>query len=356
LRDPVLLDIRPYCLRLKRPWQTSRGIFTQRRGWLVRAAAEGLCGYGDCAPLPEAGTETPEAAWAALSRLADQTNGRPLHAVLAEIAEADSPTPAARCAVECALLDLAAKGAGVPLRLVLSPESAALVRVNAALGPLRELTPKVLRGTCHQGFRVLKVKVGLEPPVIELRRLRELSAAIPPEATFRLDANGAWDLAEATRFIAGLCHLPIESLEEPLGAPDADALGRLQAQAGFPLALDESLPRLDPELRLAGLTVRRLVLKPAVIGGLRRTLAVAERARDHGLQVVITSLLESAAGLWPVAQLAAAVASTAPQGLATSDWLADDLGPAPMPTGGCIPLPAGAGSGFSPSAEWSSHV
>ena len=350
------LDFRPYCLRLKRPWQTSRGVLTQRRGWLVRAAAEGLCGYGDCAPLPEAGTETPEAAWAGLSRLADQANGRPLQAVLAEIAEADPPTPAARCALECALLDLAAKGAGVPLRLLLFPESPALVRVNAALGPLRELAPKILQATCRQGFRVLKVKVGLEPPDVELSRLRELSAAIPPEATFRLDANGAWDLTEAARFIAGLSHLPIESLEEPLRAPDADALGLLQEGAGFPLALDESLPRLDPELRLAALPVRRLVLKPALIGGLRRTLALAERARGHGLQVVITSLLESAAGLWPVAQLAAAVASSLPQGLATSDWLADDLGSAPTPTGGCIPLSAGAGSGFCPSAEWSSHV
>jgi len=350
------LDIRPYCLRLKRPWQTSRGVLTQRRGWVVRATAKGLCGYGDCAPLAQAGTETPEAARAALSRLAEQATGRPLQAVLAEIAEARPLTPAARCALECALLDLAAKAAGVPLRLLLSPESPALVRVNAALGPLRKLTPKIVEAVCIQGFRVLKVKVGLEPPAVELSRLRELSAAIPPEATFRLDANGAWGLGEAARFIAGVSRLPIESLEEPLRSPDADALGRLQAQAGFPLALDESLPRLDPALRLASLPVRRLVLKPAVIGGLRRTLAVASRARDHGLQVVVTSLLESAAGLWPMAQLAAAVASTAPQGLATSDWLADDLGPAPMPTGGCISLPPRAGSGFCPNAEWSSHV
>jgi o-succinylbenzoate synthase len=350
------LDTQPYCLRLKRPWQTSRGVLTQRKGWLVRAAAEGLCGYGDCAPLPEAGTETPEAAGAALSRLADQASGRPLQAVLAEIAQAGPPAPAARCAVECALLDLAAKGAGAPLRVLLSPESPALLRVNAALGPLWRQTPKILQTTCREGFRILKVKAGLEPLAIELSRLRELSAAMPPEAAFRLDANGAWNPAEATRFITGLGHLPIESLEEPLRAPDADALGRLQAEAGFPLALDESLLRLDPELQLAGLPVRRLVLKPAVIGGFTKTLAIAERARHLGLQVVITSLLESAAGLWPVAQLAAAVASPAPQGLATSDWLAEDLGPAPMPTGGCITFPAAAGSGFRPSAEWSGHV
>jgi o-succinylbenzoate synthase len=350
------LDALPYCLPLRRPWQTSRGVVTHRRGWLVRAQGEAFCGYGDCAPLPEAGTETPEAAGAALSLLADQIGRRRLQSALAEIPREATPTPAALSAVECALLDLAAKGAGVPLRLLLSPAAPIRVQVNAALGPLRDLTPEMLGSARRQGFRVLKVKVGLEAPAVEARRIRELSASMPPQTTFRLDANGAWSLAEASKHISDLNHLPIESLEEPLRAPDLDALRRLQAEASFPLALDESLPRLDPELRLQGIPVRRLVLKPAVVGGFRRTLAVAARARALGLQVVVTSLLESAAGLWPIAQLAAAIASPVPQGLATSDWLAEDLGPAPVPAGGYIDLPADTGSGFRPSGERTRHV
>jgi L-alanine-DL-glutamate epimerase-like enolase superfamily enzyme len=63
---------------------------------------------------------------------------------------------------------------------------------------------------------------------------------------------------------------------------------------------------------------------------------------------VVTSVVESAAGLWPTAQLAAATGSRIPHGLATADWLAADLGGAPRPIGGRLWLPARPGSGFKP--------
>ena len=49
-------------------------------------------------------------------------------------------------------------------------------------------------------------------------------------------------------------------------------------------------------------------------------------------------------------QLAAAIGSPLPHGLATADWLAEDLGPAPHVHLGRIELPATAGSGFLPYA------
>ncbi|MGB5833742.1 MAG: o-succinylbenzoate synthase, partial [Thiohalocapsa sp.] len=65
--------------------------------------------------------------------------------------------------------------------------------------------------------------------------------------------------------------------------------------------------------------------------------------------VVLTSLVESAAGLWASVQLAAATGSPLTHGLATGDWLARDLGLAPVPRAGRILLPDVAGSGFEPT-------
>ena len=54
----VAADWLPYCLPLKRPWQTSRGSIGERRGKLYRLqTADGLTGWGDCAPLPEFGID-----------------------------------------------------------------------------------------------------------------------------------------------------------------------------------------------------------------------------------------------------------------------------------------------------------
>ena len=362
------IEFIPYRLPLTRAWRSACGQLDERRGWLVKVRCGGLRGYGDCAPLPAAGTEGVVAAWDWLNAWRVRALRRPLGAALDELAEADpeigtawgsDPAPAARYAAECTLADLAAQGAGVSLAHWLStgdpregggsPSGAlGLVPVNAALGALGGITPAVVWACGAAGYKVLKVKVGLGPPEEDLRRLTALAQHIPEGVALRLDANRAWNLGQASDVIAGLAALPVESLEEPLRDPNATDLRRLQAEAGFPLALDESLHGPGATWNLGDLPVRRVVLKPAAIGGLGRTLALAARARDAGLEVVLTSLIDSAAGLWPTVHLAAAVGGKIPHGLATAHWLARDLGESPRPECGWISVPTGPGGGFLP--------
>lgn len=340
------LGLRPYRLPLSRPWVSARGGFSQRRGWLVTASAGGLRGYGDCAPLPAAGTET---ILAARRRLHQATTppGSP-SAGSARAGSERRPTPAADFALDCARADLESRLAAQPLRRHLAPGAGDRVPVNAILGALIDTQVADLALAVHQGFRVIKLKVGLAAPEHELARLKTLAAALPPGIGLRLDANGAWDPDTAAAVITALAAFPVESLEEPLAGSDWPALGRLQARAHFPLALDESVAAAAATLDPTALPVRRVVLKPAVQGGLRRTLDTARRLQAGGIEVVLTSLVESAAGLWPSAQLAAALGSTIPQGLATATWLGADLGPPPPIRDGWLHLPATPGSGFEP--------
>jgi o-succinylbenzoate synthase len=315
----------------------------------VRCEVGQFRGYGDCAPLPAAGTEDEAAAWAWLCAWRERALGRPLRSALQDLAEADVRSPTGQFAAECAMADVAAQLEGLPLARWLDPstDSARSVPVNAALGGLVVLTPEDLAASAAEGYRVFKVKVGVEALDVELDRLARLADALPPGGQFRLDVNGAWTLHQARRALTALDELPIEALEEPLRHPDLDALSLLQARVGFPLALDESLTRgAWPDL--SAVPVRRLVLKPAVLGGLRRTLAMARAAQAVGLEVVVTSLIETSAGLWPTLQLAAAVGSPIPQGLATAGWLTQDLGEPPRPEAGAIAVSAVPGGGFLP--------
>ena len=74
-------------------------------------------------------------------------------------------------------------------------------------------------------------------------------------------------------FFAGVAHLPIDGVEEPLANPSLEKLRVLQETVPFALAVDESLFELVAEKLFAMQAVRRLVLKPARIGGLRRDAA-----------------------------------------------------------------------------------
>jgi o-succinylbenzoate synthase len=352
--ETVLLH--PYCLPLRRPWTTARGRMLVREGWLVVASCAGIRGYGDCAPLPEAGTEFPETAWHALRVWRDRLPGQSIPQALESLSGTSGHAPAAAYSMECALLDLESRLQGLPLHGLLNREATNSVPVNGALGPLDTLAESDLRQAAADGFRVLKIKVGVRDPRVELQGLRTLANSLPVGLTLRLDSNGAWDLSTATRMIGDLAGLPIECIEEPLTVPDPEALAGLQSCAGFPLALDESLPRLLADgLDLARFPVRRAVLKPAVIGGLGCTLDLAHRLRRAGIQTVVTSLVESAAGLWPTAQLAAAIGGRIPQGLATASWLTEDVGAPPLPLGGSLRLPDRPGSGFEPDPPHPLH-
>ncbi len=311
----VAADWLPYCLPLRQPWQTSCGVLNERRGRLRRLITDdGRSGWGDCAPLPEFGIDA-----AAATAFAE----------------------------ESATLDLAAQAAGLPLDAWLSGRTpVASVAVNASFGPISTVDRNSLDQAAAAGFTVAKLKVGVAPVDDEIVALQRLAATLPPTLRLRLDANRAWPLAAARRFVTACAGLPVDGLEEPLANPDPALLASLQATATFPLAIDESTHLLDAAF-FHHPPVRRLVLKPARHGGLLASTELALRARASGLEVIVTSALESACGIATLAHLATAVAPDAVHGLATVDWLASDTGPTPLIVAGRMRLPKGNGIGFA---------
>lgn len=309
------LRLHPYRLPLKRPWIAAKAVLAERHGWLVEARHDdGTAGWGDCAPLPSV--------------------GEPHEAQM-------------RWAIETALIDLEARRRGLPLAVRLGARTLA-VPVNAALGPLDDGGAKRAAAAAARGYTTAKLKVGLAPVDDEIARLREVAAAAP--LRLRLDANRAWSHADARRFLTAIADLPIDGVEEPLAAPSAASLAALQAALPYPIAVDESLPALGLDALLAWRAVRRLVLKPARLGGVSRTLSFARTAQAAGLEVVITSVVDSAVGVAAAAHLAAAIDPGIAHGVATSSWLAADVATPPPIEKGILRLPATAGLGIIPAA------
>lgn len=316
----IAADWLPYALPLQHPWLTSQGPIDMRQGSLLRLhTADGRTGWGDAAPLPEVG----------ITDLAAQA-----------------------FAEETAHLDLLAQLAGLPLHQWLSGESPVdSLAINANLGALPEATPKMLTAAAVAGFSVVKLKVGTQPVADEINKLRQLARSIPPLLKLRLDANRAWSFADASRFIIACTDLPVEGLEEPLAEPDAKALAKLQAGIPFALAIDESTQLLGTDF-FRHPPVRRLVIKPARQGGLLASIELALRAKACGLEIIVTSSLESACGLLAGAHLAAAIAPEAAHGLGTAEWFTADTGKPPPIASGRLHLFSIPGLGFTPNSGY----
>ncbi|WP_299440319.1 enolase C-terminal domain-like protein [uncultured Rhodospira sp.] len=361
--------VHPYALPLVRPWVASRATLTERRGRLLAVVADdGLVGWGDCAPLPSSGEAGHARVFQALDAAARTLPGRDT----AEVPDDDLPeVPEVRWAIETALLDLEARRAGLPLWRFLrasvtvmagsegtgarndAPRTISPVRVavNAALGPLDPGCADRAEAAAERGFAVGKIKVGVGRIDDERRALAAVVDRTRGRLSLRLDANRAWPEADARRVLDSLIGRPIDGVEEPLADPTPAALARLQQDLPFPLAADESLPVLGLDALLQARAVRRLVVKPARLGGIRATLALATKARAAGVEVVLTSVVDSAIGVTAAAHLAAALPTENTHGLGTLDWLARDVAPVPVIVDGALCLPAGPGLGLVPLGE-----
>lgn len=331
---------------LARPVTTAAGQMHQRRGWRVHLCTQdGTHGLGEVMPLPTAGTETAEAADAALQVACAVLSGAPMPATLEDCqiltSKLGPDVPSVRCGVQCALLDILAQQQGLPLwglwkatPRVLELNALCVQHQPAAL--MREA-----RELHAAGFRTFKLKVGLADDQTRVAAVR----ASVPDAHIRVDANGAWRASEATVSLQALADLGVQWCEDPLREPTPAALRDLHGNTGVRLATDAPGPQgawLNMALT-APAAVQGVVIKPAVMGGLVEAVATATRARQQGLRVWVTSLLDGWVGHMAAAHVAMVVDDGLAHGLATMGPLADDLAWVPPPWPWLEPHPTGLG-------------
>jgi o-succinylbenzoate synthase len=340
--------MKPYRLPLRQPWVSAKDTLPVRQGWwIIIGTEEGLSGFGDCAPLPSMGTEDLVQAQRQLQSALDTLrNSEPFKAL--SMLDDWQPFPATRCALETALIDLLAQQSGVPLAKWLNRHARDSIKINTMIGSLdAEVETRAWRA-CEEGFKLLKIKLGVKPWAHELDRLQKLALRLPDHIMFRLDANGSWNEPEAYQIMAELKNLPVESLEEPLASPDARTLREMQASVPWPLALDESLAHWPLDTLASNPPVKRLVLKPMLLGGLLPSLKLAQRNVRAGMESVVTSTVDSAVGNWAALHLAAAIANESTHGLNTGSWIIDDIFTSPEPEKGMLSLGHAPGLGFGP--------
>jgi len=352
------MKIDPFELALSTPLETAAGTIETREGYLVEYRHRGERGVGEATPL--AGwTESREDCRAALDRAAAAADeaaslqeGTGHGAALLELDAAE--VPAARHGYETALLDADARADGIPLYqwFQRDPSPVERVPVNATVGDASvEETVAAAERAVDRGFDCLKLKVGARPVAEDAARLRIVREALGPEVALRADANAAYDGETAARAVGAFADADLAYLEQPL--PADDLAGHRDLRDGpVDVALDESLAaRLSQDVLDAG-AADVLVLKPMVVGGPGNAHALALRARDHGIEPVITTTIDGVVARTAAVHVAAAVPEVAPCGLATADLLAEDLRPDPCPVSdGYAAVPQKIGLGVEVTAD-----
>ena len=336
----------------------AKHVVNEREGTLIRLTSEdGVVGWGEATPFPGFGLESATEAREALANVSSkllksefELDASASGHLFREMAHA----PTAQSASEFALLSLLAAASDQTLREFLAetpPGEIDSIPCNALVSgvELADLEASARAGM-KEGFRTFKLKVGtadLERDVSRVKRLREI---VGSQARIRLDANQAFAIDSARRAIERFAPYAIEYLEQPLPARDLDGMSVLRNESTIALAADEAATTEAAAKRVidAG-AADVIVIKPSAAGGPLASLRIARLAREAGLEIVVTSLLDGVVAVSSALQVAAVLQGEGQLGacgLATGGvFLRDVAGVVPI-ADGRMPLNSSSGLGI----------
>jgi O-succinylbenzoate synthase len=161
-----------------------------------------------------------------------------------------------------------------------------------------------------RGCTAAKIKVAEKGESLndDLARVRKVRRVLGSDIAIRLDANGAWTPQEAKDAADAFEQFGIDYLEQPVSTlEEMLELRNLLGASPIRLAADETVRKSHQlgRVREAGCEV--VIVKPSPLGGFTHTMALAREAHENGLQVVLSSGLESSVGLTHAASVASAV-------------------------------------------------
>ncbi|MCH5347242.1 MAG: o-succinylbenzoate synthase [Muribaculaceae bacterium] len=311
------LSYAPYLLRFAETAITSRQAMTVRPTWIIRFIPDdGKVYYGEAAMFPGLSCDDrPDF---------ERVLAEACHAINREIELPDlTDFPAIKIALESIIYSARNDNSALFFKSPFTRGETdltinGLIWMGSKEQMLRRIDEKI-----KAGFRTLKLKIGGIDFVDEEDLLQHIRDAFPADKlTIRLDANGSLgDVDTALTRLDLLSRFDIHSIEQPIKAGQPKAMGYICRHTPIPVALDEELIGInrndEREELLDTITPHYIIIKPTLHGGFVGGKKWIDMATERNIGWWITSALESNIGLNAIAQWAAHLGVTLPQGLGT---------------------------------------
>lgn len=284
------LIIQPNISPLKRAFAISRGAKTEAQTVCVTIKDGAHAGRGECVPYPRYG-ETTATVTAQIDDIrADIENG------LSRVdLQEQMPAGAARCAVDCAMWDLEAKRAGVPVWQLAGLSEPRPVETAVTVS----LDTPVNMGEAARATsgKLLKLKLGGTDDVTRLEAVH----AARPDARLIIDGNEGLDPAGFATFLRKAARCGVVLIEQPFPAADDRAL--IAVDMPIAICADESA-HTSADIPDLAKRYGAVNVKLDKTGGLTEALKMVEAARAHKMQVMIGCMVAGSLSMAPAVLLA----------------------------------------------------
>ena len=350
------MDVYHVALPVRRPREHGSGpISGEVEVVLCRIeTANGVVGWGEAAPW-SVFTGTAEAAFAALDRyLRPVVIGANPADIAGIMAKADGlvvRNSEAKAALETALLDCAARAAGVPVWMLLGGRCRETIPMSVSLAdPDFEADLDLMARLREEGVNIIKLKTGVNGHGFDVTRLERLRADFPG-LDIRVDYNQGLSSHDALRSLRDIEAFDVTFIEQPVPGADIDVMAELTRALDTPILADESVFSVrDVVTAIRGRICDIVSIKIMKSGGPRTGATIAATAAAGGMAAYGGDMFETGiAHLAGIHMIAASPNISLGCEFYQSRWyLAEDLLCEPIPfADGAVHVPDQPGLGIS---------
>jgi len=326
-------NIRAYILDLviKKPYTIAYKVTSSAVNVFLEIELEnGLTGYGSAAASEFVFGEKIEDTLANLeSETVQKWIGRDIRNFRSIIAESTFLFPkqsATRTSIDIALHDAFGKYLGIPVVDFYGRKHKSLpTSITIGISSVEE-TLQEAREFKDQGFKILKIKIGLNPDE-DIERMVKLREAFGKYFKIRVDANQGYNLAQTLAFFNATRSLGIELVEQPMKVGTESEMRKLPADVRRIIACDESLINASSAMLLAQEPKACGIfnIKLMKCGGLIGAFDIATIAQASGIELFWGCYDESIVSISAALHAAFACPATRYLDLDGSLELADDI-------------------------------
>jgi o-succinylbenzoate synthase len=305
------IEVYRVTLRYNEPFRIAAGESTEARNVVVKIVTDyDVTGWGESSPSARVTGETTES----VVKFLDRVSPRLIHKCPLRTEQIVDlmdgyvrGNPAAKAAIEMALFDILGKTAEKPLYMLLGGfRSEVITDITLGIKPPERMAQDACKAV-EQGFKALKVKLGVHPDE-DFRRVKMIREAVGEHIQLRVDANQGWTVSEAIDVLNKIDKFRIHFAEQPVQADDIKGLRAVRRDSPIPIMADESVQSPEDAFRLIQAEAVDLInIKLMKCGGLSKGRRIAEIAEAAHLPCMIGCMSESGTGIAAAAHLAGGV-------------------------------------------------
>ncbi len=233
--------------------------------------------------------------------------------------------PSARCAVDTALWDLRGRALGKSLRQLLG-NAQSRIDASSSIG-IKGLdeTVKEARGLMDQGFRHIKVKIGLDLES-DVARVKAMRDQLGGDWHLYLDANQGYTARQAIEMVTRLADQKVDLVEQPVPAADLDSLTSVTRESPIPICADEAVKDSRSLIPILERRAAHMInVKLQKCGGPSEAALLVRMAESAGMKAMIGCMIESRVGITAGLSVALGLANVNYVDLDGAFDLADDM-------------------------------